>query len=165
MQRTVQPPSTDCVLCLRLLFRTLAHYAVESWESRSLHSMSKAVNPEGNPCFLKRFHAAAGDAKSKLSAHKQFEVTMAAVRRLTHDSILRPRGYFVEHNDYILEMPYCAGGTLKQWLSRGGSQCRRSLTERYSVAVRLVAALKYMHSKGDYFFLFPVGCLFASGQS
>jgi serine/threonine protein kinase len=116
--------------------------------------MSKAVNPEGKPCFLKRFHAAAGDAKSKLSAHKQFEVTMAAVRVLTHDSILRPRGYFVEHNDYILEMPYCAGGTLKQWLSRSP----RSLTERYSVAVRLVAALKYMHSKGAASCRFSVIC-------
>ncbi len=132
-----------------LLCRTLAHYVVEKWESRSLHSTSKAVNPEGKPCFLKRFRAPAGDAKS---AKKQFQVTMTAVRVLIHDSILRPTGYFLENDEYILEMPYCAGGTLKQWLSRK----QRSLTERYSVAVRLVAALKYIHSKGDCLFLFRV---------
>jgi serine/threonine protein kinase len=122
---------------------------VEQWERRSLHSTSKAVNPEGEVCFLKRFGALASD-----SARKQFRATMAAVRRLTHDSILRPSGYFVENNEYFLEMPYCAGGTLKPWLSRGGLQRPRSLPERYSVAVRLVAALKYMHSKGDCVFLF-----------
>jgi serine/threonine protein kinase len=107
--------------------------------------MSKATNPEGKLCFLKRFHAVAGDDQTKLKAHKQFQASMAAVRALTHDSILRPTGYFVENNDYILEMPYCAGGTLTQWLERG----TRSLTERHSVAVRLVAALRFMHAKGE----------------
>ncbi len=133
--------------------RTLAHYVVDKWETRSLHSTSKAVNPEGKVCFLKRFRAGAGDSER---SKKQFQVTMAAVRVLTHDSILRPTGYFLENDEYILEMPFCAGGTLKQWLSRSP----RSLTERYSVAVRLVAALKYIHSKGQSFLVFV--CLFES---
>jgi hypothetical protein len=119
---------------------------VQSWESRSLHAISKAINPEGKPCLLKRYHAvAAADADSKTKAHKQFQTSMAAVRLLNHDTIVRPRGYFKDNNDYILEIPHCGGGTLKHWLSRGA----RSLMERYNVAVRLVAALKYMHVKGE----------------
>jgi serine/threonine protein kinase len=137
------PPNAPFCLCAAL--RALAQYTVQSWETRSLHSMSKATNPEGKLCFLKRFHAVAGDDQTKLKAHKQFQASMAAVRALTHDSILRPTGYFVENNDYILEMPYCAGGTLTQWLERG----TRSVTERHGVAVRLVAALRFMHSKGE----------------
>jgi serine/threonine protein kinase len=139
----------DCPLCALsgFLFRSLAQYSEQSWESPYVHSLCKATNPEGKLCFLKRFQAVAGDAESKQKAHKQFQASMAAVRVLSHDSILRPTGYFVENNDYILEMPYCAGGTLSQWLRAG----TRSLRAKYNVAVRLVAALKYMHSQGTRF--------------
>jgi serine/threonine protein kinase len=123
------------------VFSALNQYTGLRWQRSSSHSMSKATNPEGNPCFLKRFHALASDDQNK-----RFLASMAAVRVLDHDSILRPTGYFVENNDYFLEMPCCAGGTLTEWLS----QRSRSLTERHGVAVRLVAVLLYMHSQGEW---------------
>ena len=126
-----------------LRLRSLAQYQVEGWVSISLHSVSVATNPEGERCFLKRLQAVASEEKKK----RQFFTSVAAVRSLTHDSVLRLTGYFVENNDYILESPYCAGGTLKEWLSAGA----RTAEQKLAVADRLVSTLSYMHSNGKRF--------------
>ncbi len=116
---------------------------MQSWEARSFHSVSIATNPEGEQCFLKRCPAVAGDEKHE--ATSQFLRTMSAVRALSHDSILRPTGYFIEHNDIVLEAPFCAGGNLREWLRSEA----RTVQQKRAVAFQLFSALCYMHSKGE----------------
>ena len=130
-----------------MVTRTLGMYNIDTQplavaNQDAAHTVYKATfdDADGSVVVLKEFKAVAGDDRIDNFLHE-----VGILSRMDHPCVARATaGFLDERGDAYLEMPFYAGGTLKQWLH---AEAGRPMEGKKRALAALARSLEYVHSQ------------------